>query len=297
MLNRLQYFYAVVRQKSFTAAAQEKFISQSAISQHIQALEREIGVELIQRSGRQISLTPAGEYFYAHSQKIAEDFERLCVETKKIAERGKKDLYIGYMKACDDIEIHHTMAVFCQRHAEVDIHAADCTLPRLAELLRFGGLDIIICEKRTNPGAEYIAYPVATVNCYAEVSINNPLANKEAVELTDLRFLPGILVTTDEQKDREIQFYQNNLGFLNSFTVAGSLREARIDAISGRGFIPVDGFGGAESMSLAIRRIPIYKDGVPIKRNYFAFWKASNDKPYIKEFVDILRAQFPQNQL
>ena len=64
MLKQLKYFQSVVRLGSFSAVAEEKFISQSAISQQVQALERELGFRLLERKKRTFTLTPAGEYFY-----------------------------------------------------------------------------------------------------------------------------------------------------------------------------------------------------------------------------------------
>ena len=63
MLRQIKYFQTVVRLGSFSKAADECFISQSAVSQQIQALERELGVTLLQRENRKFSLTPAGEFF------------------------------------------------------------------------------------------------------------------------------------------------------------------------------------------------------------------------------------------
>ncbi|MCH5352170.1 MAG: LysR family transcriptional regulator, partial [Acutalibacter sp.] len=67
MLNQVRYFQAVVRLGSFTEAAEECNISQSAISQQIKALEQELGVQLLERSKRKFTLTPAGEHFYKKS--------------------------------------------------------------------------------------------------------------------------------------------------------------------------------------------------------------------------------------
>ena len=52
MLKQLKYFESVVRLNSFSAAAEENFISQSAISQQVQALERELGFRLLERKNR-----------------------------------------------------------------------------------------------------------------------------------------------------------------------------------------------------------------------------------------------------
>lgn len=75
MLKQIRYFQAVVRCKSFSQAAEECFISQSAISQQIQTLERELGVTLLHRENRKFSLTPAEEHFYQKSLLLTADFE------------------------------------------------------------------------------------------------------------------------------------------------------------------------------------------------------------------------------
>lgn len=77
MLKQIQYFQAVVRCGSFTEAAEECFISQSAISQQIRALEEKLGVQLLERKNRKFSLTPAGEYFYTKSLVLLADFESI----------------------------------------------------------------------------------------------------------------------------------------------------------------------------------------------------------------------------
>src|SRR5689334_15100146 len=59
-LHQLRYFLAVVDEGSFSAAAQAVRISQSGVSTQIQKLERELGVSLIDRSPRRLTLTPAG---------------------------------------------------------------------------------------------------------------------------------------------------------------------------------------------------------------------------------------------
>ena len=59
MFKQIKYFQAVVRCKSFTEAAEECYIYQSAISQQIQALKNELGVKLLKREKRKFFLTPA----------------------------------------------------------------------------------------------------------------------------------------------------------------------------------------------------------------------------------------------
>lgn len=98
MLKQLKYFQSVVRLGSFSAAAEENFISQSAISQQVQSLERELGFALLVRKNRSFSLTPAGEYFYRKSLLLTAACDRMCAEAAKIAKGEAANLKIGYLR-------------------------------------------------------------------------------------------------------------------------------------------------------------------------------------------------------
>ena len=63
---RLKVFRSVAKNLSFTKAAQELFISQPAITKHIQELETEFSVQLFERQGNRIKLTPAGQLMLKH---------------------------------------------------------------------------------------------------------------------------------------------------------------------------------------------------------------------------------------
>ena len=83
MFKQLRHFQSVVRLNSFSAAAEENYISQSAISRQVQALERELGFQLLERKNRSFALTEAGAYFYQKSLVATADYERMCAETAR----------------------------------------------------------------------------------------------------------------------------------------------------------------------------------------------------------------------
>ena len=88
LFRQIKYFLAVVEAGSFTAAAARCFISQPAISQQIQALERDLGVELLHRGNRQFTLTPAGKVFYEKARILSEEIEQLRLDTQQAAREG-----------------------------------------------------------------------------------------------------------------------------------------------------------------------------------------------------------------
>lgn len=76
LLRQIKYFVTVVDTGSFTEAAEECFISQSAISQQILSLEKELGVQLLVRSTRRFTLTEPGKYLYSHGKKLLGETEK-----------------------------------------------------------------------------------------------------------------------------------------------------------------------------------------------------------------------------
>jgi DNA-binding transcriptional LysR family regulator len=69
-VRRLRIFQVVADEKSISAAAQRLFVTQSAVSQHVTALEREVGAPLLNRTARGVTTTPAGEALLAHTREI-----------------------------------------------------------------------------------------------------------------------------------------------------------------------------------------------------------------------------------
>ncbi len=69
-LRHLKYFVAVAEWKGFSHAARRLYISQSAISEQISDLEREIGVQLLHRNRRQVALTDEGKVFLEEAKKL-----------------------------------------------------------------------------------------------------------------------------------------------------------------------------------------------------------------------------------
>ncbi|HTI17984.1 MAG TPA: LysR substrate-binding domain-containing protein [Trinickia sp.] len=94
-LRALRYFVEVVRQQSFTAAAERLFVTQPTISKMMKALEEEIGAPLLLREGRQMMLTDEGRVVYQRGQEVLAAHARLQAELDDIGTLGRGELTIG----------------------------------------------------------------------------------------------------------------------------------------------------------------------------------------------------------
>ncbi len=292
MLKQIKYFQAVVRCKSFSEAAEECFISQSAISQQIQALERELGVTLLHRENRKFTMTPAGEHFYRKSLLLVEDFEKLCKETMRIAQGDDFTLRIGYIKGYGGSEFQKAVAEFTAKHPDIPIDMTTGNHEELYDLLRADRVDLVLNDQRRAFSDEYVNVILTTIGCHIELSARSPLASLDCVNVDDLRRLPCILVSSKEQQEIERTHYKEIYGIDSEYLFAESLEEARLMVIAGKGFLPIEGGNSPTQYAQTMIRRSLCRSGKPIRRNYCAFWKVDNSGYYIEEFAEILKAQF-----
>lgn len=95
-LRHLRYFVAVAEELNFTRAAERLHIGQPPLSQQIQALEAELGVQLFERTKRRVALTPAGERFLERARRILGDTAQAIDEVRRIAGGELGELRIGF---------------------------------------------------------------------------------------------------------------------------------------------------------------------------------------------------------
>ena len=292
MIRQIRYFQSVVRNNSFSEAAQECHISQSAISQQIQALERELGFYLLERKNRKFTLTPAGEYFYKKSLVLIADYEQMCREAGKLAKDDKASLVIGYLRCYSGQEFHRALEEFSAKYPDVSVKIEYGNHEELYELLRMGRVDLVLNDQRRAFSDQYVNLILTTGNEYVEISSRNPIASLPSITPLELKNIPCILVASKEQRENEQEYYKGVVGFQGDFLYAENLEEARLMVIGGQGFMPVEGVKRAENFGSSISRIPLFRDDSQITRNYCAFWKKDNSGYYIEEFADILKRQF-----
>lgn len=288
LLRQLKYFLAVVETDSFTEAAAQCFVSQSAISQQIQALERELGVELLRRENRRFTLTEAGHYFYQKGRLLVDEAEQLCRETAKIGRESVPHLRIGYLKCYSGLEFQMAVAEFSRRRPEVSIEIIDGNHEDLYDALRTGNVDVVLNDQRRAFSDAYVNQILTTSECYIEISGHSPLARRESLTAEELKTLPCILIASSGQRENEQTYYHEIVGLEGEFLFAENLEQARLLVVGGKGYLPVEGLPKSHAVFTPLHRIPLLRGGNPILRTYCAFWKIGNQNPHTKEFAEIL---------
>lgn len=218
LLRQMKYFLAVADCKSFSEAAVQCFISQSAISQQIKILEDELEIELIQRSNRRFQLTPAGEYFYLKSKKIVQDANALKLALKQIKQREQGVFRLGCLNGYQLENICTAINEILQTYPDFNIAIFWGEHDELLEKLRQKELDLVICDLRTDDDLEAIEkYFFAEEPILSAISTRSSLAEQPAVDIQQLENLECVLLIPPKAREKEEQHYQKLFNFFGKY--------------------------------------------------------------------------------
>lgn len=118
---RLKVFQSVAKNLSFTKASQELFVSQPAITKHIQELETCYQTRLFDRQGNKISLTEAGKLLLEHSERILEDYKRLEYEMHLLHNEYTGELKLGASTTLAQYVLPPLLASFIDKFPQVSL--------------------------------------------------------------------------------------------------------------------------------------------------------------------------------
>lgn len=143
-VRRLRVFSEVAARGSFSAAADALTLTQSAVSQHITALEREVGLPLIERGTRPVELTEAGYALTRHATGIFARLDGAEQELGEIAGRRHGRLRFGTFPTALATLVPPAFAAFRRDHPDVTLTVVDDHLQRLIPRLEAGELDLAL---------------------------------------------------------------------------------------------------------------------------------------------------------
>lgn len=138
----LEVFVAAARTENFSTAALELNLSQPAVSQRIQALERQLGVSLFERQGRRVFLSEAGAYLLPMAQDLIRRGRRLEETMHSLSGQVVGHLVLGCSTTSGKYILPGLLARFCQDHPAVSATIRVGSRNRILELLRTRGVHV-----------------------------------------------------------------------------------------------------------------------------------------------------------
>ena len=139
-LRQLRYFITLTEELHFGRAAAREHIVQSALSQQLQRLERELGVQLLERSTHHVRLTPAGSAFSVEARKILAHVDRAALAAQRTASAAPT-LRVGIFDASYD-SMPQILRAIQDRYPDLEIHEVEAGVPEQCRQLEDGRLDV-----------------------------------------------------------------------------------------------------------------------------------------------------------
>lgn len=153
-LQQIMYFQRVARSGSFTKAARACFVSQTAISRQICALEEELHVTLLERDTAHVKLTLAGEYFFQQVNELTARLEEVVTRTQTIAQEQQTRLTLGIPTILEQHAISQLLRQYHSLHPEVQLSTVAGSRQQLVSQLVDRKIDLLVAMDFDLPDLE-----------------------------------------------------------------------------------------------------------------------------------------------
>lgn len=187
-ISKLESFLVLAECKSFTKTADLRYLSQPAISKHIDSLEQELDVYLFDRNGKTVSLTIQGEYFIKYAEAIVRTYQKSQELIKQIEDLNQGTLYFGSTNFIGIYLMPKFIKIFQDKYPNVNINMTVGSSKDLFKKLEKNEIEFVFLSHYVKIDTnKYISKPFFTDEMVLVVSTKNKLAEKSTCSLSDIK--------------------------------------------------------------------------------------------------------------
>lgn len=214
-LGRIRHFVTVAREMHFSRAAEILNISQPSLSQSVRQLERELDVQLLQRTSRRVHLTAAGRVFYDEAVQVLQSMEQAHRAAQRAARGERGTLTIGYVTTAIMASLHQRIRLYHERYPEVSLVLRELLVDSLIEQLHLGTLDLICTDSKVvDPRLQ--TRDLDSPKWVLAMPTSHPLAARRRIRIGDLAGEPFVFPTNHAHHLLHDAMFQacRNAGFI-----------------------------------------------------------------------------------
>ena len=202
-IQHIQAFLAVARTGSFTKAANELHLSPSALTVQVQQLEDWLGVTLLDRSPRHVSITAAGQDARGPMEKLLLDLDNIVTGSRDLAALRRGVVTIAALPSVCAGALPPALRRFRERFAGIEVRLHDLVAHRIHAQVRSGEVDFGIgVRARLSHGLAFV--PVLNDRLCAFVPLDHPLTRHRQLTLEQLADQPIILTGRDSSVREQV---------------------------------------------------------------------------------------------
>jgi DNA-binding transcriptional LysR family regulator len=142
---QLLYFVTVAEERQMTRAARKLHLAQPALSHAIAQLESELGIKLLERHPRGVTLTPAGETFLEKARDALSAMTDAALTAQALARTARDTIALGFLGSPPIVAAPQLLAAFAAAHPEIELSARELPFPRGSTAHWLEDVDIALC--------------------------------------------------------------------------------------------------------------------------------------------------------
>lgn len=245
-MNNLQikYFLAVCSNKSFSKTAKELYISQPSLSKHIANLEKELGLDLFDRTVKLTTkLTPSGELFYDFFSKYINELNDTIRKASLLGNEQSGTVRICCIKEWDLSNLVRNVQAFNTRYPYIDVSFECSGFKGLERGLDYDHFDLVIGTSVAFQGNENVNIEkIADVSNIVLFSSKHHLAQKEKLDILDFKEDILYVISSEETplgKDINESICKSK-GFIPRIKLMNNTESILLALSSGRGYTIMD---------------------------------------------------------
>lgn len=186
-LRQIQYFMEVAKREHVTEAATVLHVAQSAVSRQIFNLEKELGVNLFIREGRNVKLTMIGQMFLEHMEQAMKVIEEAQREIEEYLDPMKGTIRIGFPSSLASYTLPTSISAFRENYPQVKFQLKQGTYKELIEGVMNGDFDMALIGPVPKHEKKVLGTTLFTDNIVALLPSSHLLAKQSAIKLSQLR--------------------------------------------------------------------------------------------------------------
>lgn len=189
---QLRYFVKVAELRSFSEASKALFISQSTLSQQIKQLEEELGVELLVRDSRHVSMSDYGEQYLPYAKQVLKDVDTSAERMNDVRQLKIGTLNVGATYTFCPL-LADTVRDYMKKYPGIKLKIYCRSMENLMEMLEHGQLDVALSYKPLQSYDDIDSHILFNSNLCVIAGKDNPVAKKERIRLAELENIPLVL--------------------------------------------------------------------------------------------------------
>ena len=296
-LQQITYFCAICEEMHYTKAASRMHVSQPCLSYAIGELEREMGVKLFSKKGKQFCRTEYGELFYPYAKRVLSDLADGVAAVRDKKDAQAEQINVGYLFSLSLDFLPPTIDLYYNYlgHHDQPINFVPCVIDDMMERINTREIDVAFAAEpfRNIIDTPLVMYPVYEQELYLLVPKTHRLAKRTSVKFDEIKDESYVAINPEKGLRRQMDEYFKSMDVIPKIVFSVNNTEALISYVEAGVGVTI----APRLPTLSLDKISLLRiSDHPVKRSVCMLY--STERAYnsaAKQFISFVEESAPLN--